>query len=501
MSNAEHVQSGAVAWLGTPRSARILQVVLRLFGVVVLLAVVSLWVQLEGLVGSHGVSPAVDYALLVQDQLGATAYARLPSLFWLAPSDGMLHGLAAAAAVASVLIIANRAVGPSLVVVWACYLSLSMAGQRFLSFQWDILLLEVAFVLLLVAPWRWRGRAGVEPSRWGVWALRLVGVKLMIASGYVKLASGDPVWADLTALTYHYQTQPIPNPIAWFAHQLPEAVHGLSAAVMFAIELVLPLGVFFGRTGRLVAVGGCLALLAGLFVTGNYGFFQPLSAVLVLAWLDDTDVQAVSAWLRRRSPEALPAPAGVLSRPGFWAARVGATVLVGLSAAGVVEQVRGETLPGVAGAVTDAVRPFRTVNRYGLFAVMTTERPELELQGTRDGEVWQSYTLRYKPGPTDRMPPVLGPHMPRLDWQMWFAALGSCRGNPWLVDLMGGVLEGREPVLELFDHDPFGGEAPLGVRVVRWDYRFTELGESGWWVRSEPGLHCPAVSLAPMEGD
>ncbi len=410
---------------------------------------------------------------------GAARFWQLPSLYWLAPNDLTLHALCALAALAGAALLAGRLAGPALVTFFAAYLSLSTACQQFLGFQWDTLLLEVTAAAVLVAPWTWRAANGPEPSWLGVWTLRLVGFKLMFFAGYVKLASGDPTWADLTALTYHYQTQPLPNPLAPVMHRLPPGFHQLSAALTLAVELVLPFAVFTGRGGRLVAFVGSAALLGLLALTGNYGFFQLLSVVLLFTWLDD------GALGERR----VGAPAQPAAR---WLVGTAAVALLSLSALRCATQVVGP-LPGPLGEVAAVTRPWRVVNSYGLFAVMTTARPELELQGSDDGLTWAPYVLPYKPGPLDRAPPILGPHMPRLDWQLWFAALGDCSRDRWVLAWMVGVLEQRPPVLALFQTDPFP-DGPRFVRVVRSRYQFAASGADGWWERGPDELYCPALS-------
>jgi hypothetical protein len=149
--------------------------------------------------------------------------------------------------------------------------------------------------------------------------------------------------------------------------------------------------------------------------------------------------------------------------------------------------------------IYDAVGPFESINGYGLFAVMTTERPEIILEGSEDGRIWKPYTFKYKPGDLAAPPHWSAPYQPRLDWQMWFAALGSCQENPWFLSLAVALLRDNHAVLGLMGSNPFPGKPPRFLRARLFDYRFTtaqEKNQSGaWWVREEKGLYLPVISL------
>ena len=413
--------------------------------------------------------------------------------FWMESADFALVAAAWLGCLAGVCVAAGLCQGPLLLAGWVLYLSLCAVGSPFLNFQWDALLLETTLLALFLAPWRawtpWRGSP--FPARIAHGALRFLLFRLMFLSGLVKLTSGDPTWRDLTALTFHFETQPLPTVLGWAAHQLPAAVHRFSVAATYAIELVLPWFVFGPRRLRAVAFGGFVLLMGLIALTGNYTFFNLLTVALALLLLDD------SQWPRRLrvsvEPRA-PRRAGA-KMPGRIAAGAVAVLMALSLIPFVADCVPGRGVPAVWSTVYGWVAPFRSVNGYGLFRVMTRPRYELEIEGSEDGFAWRAYRFRWKPGPLDRMPGWVAPHQPRLDWQMWFAALGRVEHNPWLVRLCERLLEAEPRVLGLLESDPFGGRRPLAVRATLYEYRFARPGEAGWWVRERVRAYTPELRL------
>jgi hypothetical protein len=398
----------------------------------------------------------------------------------------------AGAALAGLLILGYWPRGV-LFMLWALYLSLMSVGQVFLGYQWDSLLVETGLLSLMLGPGGLRPRAGreSEPAPASLWLLRLLLFRLMLSSGLVKLLSGDPTWRGLTALTFHYETQPLPTWIGYFVHQLPVWFHKLSCGLMFVVELVVPFFLFGGRRGRLVGAAALAGFQLLIASTGNYCFFNLLTLALCLSALDDGQLPA---WLRARLPAA-----GGDARPKVLApvALAPLAAVFALAAA-----VRLSSTVGLAplwpGPVLDAsnvLEPFGAAYPYGLFAVMTTSRLEIEVQGSGDGVGWRPYAFRWKPGDVERRPGFVAPFQPRLDWQMWFAALGSCEMNPWLQRLFVGLMNDEPAVLSLLDGDPFERAPPRFVRAVQYDYRFTDLATwrraGAWWRREPRGLYCP----------
>jgi lipase maturation factor 1 len=525
-------------------------VFLRSLGVIYLIAFVSLWVQIFGLVGSDGILPAKPAMDSMRDaanarHLGLDRYHLVPTLCWFKATDGFLNFQCAAGTTLALLLIIGIAPAPCLFLLWLIYLSLATACREFLSFQWDILLLETGFLAIFLAPWQlWlRLARAAPPSRLVLWLLRWLLFKLMFQSGCVKLVSGDPAWRNLTALIFHYETQPLPTWIGWYAHQLPVWAQKASALTMFGIELFVPFLIFAPRRLRQFA---CLALVffqALIFLTGNYCFFNLLTVVLCLLLLDDTALKALLPSRLRNSlfsqkaertetqrnaslpdarglqtsspghasPAPLPSPQPS-ARSTLKARRWPVQITVPLACITIATSLmQFSTMfrsripwPRPMVAVYAWLEPFRTFNSYGLFAVMTTSRPEIIIEGSNDGVAWLPYEFKYKPGDVKRRPTFVEPHQPRLDWQMWFAALGGYRQNPWIVNFCLHLLEGSRPVLALLEHNPFPHAPPRYIRAVMYDYRFTDFATrrktGAWWRRQEQGLYLPPFSL-PAQGE
>ena len=430
---------------------------------------------------------------------GEAAWAELPTLLWLDAGDGSLHALCAGGVALSLLLLAGVAPRLALAGLWALYLSLVSVGGIFLAYQWDVLLLEAGLLALLVAPpgllpFRRSWRA---PHPLAIWLPRCLLFKLMFLSGAVKLLSGDDTWQGLTALSYHFETQPIPAPTSWLAHAAPQPLLRAATFLALATELALPLCIFAGRRARQVACAGFAVLQLAIAATGNYGFFNALTLVLCTTLLDDRALlQLLPQRLRRRlamEPAAEPPPGRLVRRAVFGAC---AGALLALSLFSGADRL-GLPLPRPAGvrALESRLAPFHLASAYGLFAVMTTERDEVEILGSDDGESWRPYEFRYKPGPPGRAPRFAPMHMPRLDWQLWFAALARCEQSPWLAGLFTRLLEGEPAVLGLLAENPFPERPPRLLRADLYRYHFTAPGEEGWWRREPRGRFCPSVTL------
>ena len=490
----------------TPRFALSRGVFLRLFGVVYFVAFASLTPQILPLVGSDGLLPAADYLGRAYDFWGADAYVQLPTLLWIQPGDAIISALCWIGMALSVAAVAGIAPIATFAALWVCYLSLTVAGQDFLSFQWDSLLLEAGLLAMLYAPLGWWPPIETRspPSaaaRWLIWGLAF---KLTFLSGVTKLLSGDATWWSLTALDFHYETQPIPTWVSWYAHNTPDWFGVLSVGVMFVIELAVPFVIFVPARFRRVRVAGCglLCLLQGLIaVTGNYGFFNLLTVVLYLSLLDDTVIARAAPWLRAAPgfPAREPAPTPLAARRAGMA--VLAAGLAALSALTLVREIRRPApMPAWSNSLLGGVAPLRSVNGYGLFRVMTTERSEIVIEGSTDGVTWTEYPFSWKPGALGRRPGFVQPHMPRLDWQMWFAALDPRGEAHWLFALVDRLLENDPLALRLLDGNPFPGEPPGVIRLVMYRYRFTtpDEGTSGdWWARELVGYLTEPIPRRP----
>jgi hypothetical protein len=384
----------------------------------------------------------------------------------------------------ALLVVANVAVRPALIVLFALYLSYTYAGQAFMTFQWDLLLLEAGFLAIFLP-------AG---SPIVVWLYRWLVFRYVFMAGAAKIVSGDLSWRSFEALRYHFMTQPLPTPLAWYAAQLPHWMLAIGTAATLVVEVVVIFLAFAPRRPRMFAASCVIVFQLLIVLTGNYNFFNLLTILLCVFLFDDAALRKVM-------------PARLLSRvrvvhPTRIATRVAAVVALVVLPVGldrVSRLLAQEPLP-VVEFLTDAINPLLVVNSYGLFANMTTTRPEIVLEGSADGVHWREYEFRYKPGSTTRRPPWNIPHQPRLDWQMWFAALDGASQERWIAGLVYRLLAGSRPVLDLLAENPFPDHPPRFVRATLYDYRFsdaaTRAATGQWWTRRPVEPFFPAVSLA-----
>jgi lipase maturation factor 1 len=495
------VSEGAYQWIATHRtfsyhltrltfggrirpleSAKVEWLFLRLLAAVYFAAFASLALQITGLIGDRGVLPVSGYLAELSKALGARAYWETPTIFWLAHGDWFLEAVCWTGAAISVLLFSALLAGYleriALVCLYVLYLSLSTAGQDFLSFQWDALLLETGFLAIFLG----NSKIVVLLFRWLLF-------RLMFLSGVVKLASHDPVWRDRTALAFHYMTQPLPTTLAWYMYQLPLAFQRFSTATTLFIELAIPCLFFAPRCWRFWGAGLALFLQALIFLTGNYTFFNLLTMSLCLFLFDDHALEKFR--LRARS-----------ARTNTVAVLAALAVILFLSVSELHETFF-ETSPQPESALARIAAPFQIANTYGLFATMTTTRPEIIVQGSNDGETWLDYEFRYKPGDPRQAPRWVQPHQPRLDWQMWFAALSDYRSSPWFVNFMVRLLQGSPAVVGLLARDPFPEAPPKYVRAELFHYSFTDFATrratGQWWARQPRGLYFPRISLEDVK--
>jgi len=467
-----------------PRYDLVAYLFLRAFGLIYLSAFVSFAVQAQGLIGSHGILPLAELVEAINRSAGAERFFLMPMVFWLSASDFTIRAVCWGGAVLSLLLVFNWLPRLTLLLLYVLYLSLLYGGQAFMTYQWDTFLLEAGFLALILSFARTPGR----------WLLRWLLFRFMFMSGVVKLLSGDPNWWNLSALSYHFLTQPLPTPLAWYAAQLPPGVLRVATGGTFLIELVLPFLIFCPRRLRFAAGFGILLLQSCILLTGNYNWFNLQTMLLCLLLFDDAAVQKLlprrlTGWLRARAQPAAPGAAVTLM------VRALAIVIV---LGGLVEMdVRfGGSPPAPLQAIDRVIEPLHVVSTYGLFAVMTTQRNEIVIEGSYDGVEWREYDFRYKPGDLFRRPPWNIPHQPRLDWQMWFAALEDPRRLRWFWNFLQKLLENEPTVTALLERNPFPDKPPTYLRAQFYDYRYADPGERGrWWNRRALGLYTPVVSL------
>lgn len=448
---------------------------IRSIAIIYACAFASLGVQISGLLGSQGILPAVNYLAALRANFGGRSFWLAPSLFWLGASDASLTLACVSGVILSLVLLFGFAQRICLLALFILYLSLCSIGQDFLSFQWDMLLLEAGFAAIFLGS-----------SKLVVWVFRLLLFRLMFLSGAVKLLSHDLVWRNLDALRFHYWTQPLPTPVAWYLNLLPDALQRFSTATVLIIELFVPFLFFLPRRIRLIAAVLTLFLQGLILLSGNYAFFNWLTIALCLFLLDD---RALGSW---EPPFARP----MRMRPRT---SLAASVVIILLGCLTLANSLFRDLPPPAAALLRWSAPFGIVNSYGLFAVMTTSRPEIVVQGSADGSNWLDYEFRYKPGSLRQSPHWVAPHQPRLDWQLWFAALSEWRSSPWFANFMVRLLQGSPSVSKLLATNPFPTKPPKYVRALLFEYRFTDRAEraagGAWWKRTPKSLFFPAITL------
>jgi len=513
--------------LGRHRLARLFAV--RGLALVYLVAVVSWWSQAAILVGEEGLAPAGEFLDFLRERLGEAGrspFLALPSLFWIiGASDAALHLVCAAGVVLALLVLAGWLQGPSLIGLWVVYLSLVSTGGVFMSFQWDILLLETGFLAIFLADWRLRSPFRDPPplgisARVALVGFWLLAAKLMFFSGWVKLAWAGQThpewWPELTAMTCHYMTQPIPTWTAWHMHHLPEGFHRFSLWPMYFVELVLPFAIVFGRYGRGLAATGFTGLMLLIIVTGNYTYFNWLTIVLCLPLVDD---RLWPARLRRAlslgeeagtlpslSHRRLGLEIGLVAPPALVLLLLNLHIVLGDLHHAPNPLLSRKPTPGWLDGFRARFEPFRLASGYGLFRTMTTTRPEIVLEGSRDGVTWFEYDFTWKAGDLGVRPGFVAPHQPRVAWQFWFAALEGrfdprSRNSGWIERLVLKLLRGDGSIDPLLRRNPFPDSPPRFVRGRLYEYRFTTPDErrrtGDWWRRVAAGEYLPAVSLPP----
>jgi lipase maturation factor 1 len=463
---------------------------LRGLGLIFLSAFYSLTFQIHGLIGERGILPAGEYLRNVRGALGqlkAIWYA--PTLLWLSAGDWALTIVIAAGIVCALLLTAN--VWPHLTTPLCTLLFLSCiaALQDFSSYQSDGMLLEAGFIACWFAPRGRRPRLGADdpPSRFSLFMLRWEWFRIYFESGIVKLASGDTHWRNLTAMDDYYQNGPLPTWLGWYVQHWPHWFHAGTALLVLAVELVFVWALWLARPVRAALFVLVSALQIVIIATANYAFLNYIVLLLGVLLLDDQTLGRIRLVVGTRT--------NVRLRPQWarWAETVTlAVVLYGTVMAFVPE------VP-LLGWPARLLAPFRIANAYGLFAVMTEARYEIEFQGSRDGTTWITYPFRYKPQDVRERPGIYAPYQPRFDWNLWFASLGPWQQSPWVVSAQLRLTEGSPSVLRLFRSDPFAGRPPTLVRTVLWQYWFTDeatkQSTGAWWKRQLLGPYTGTVAL------
>ena len=446
---------------------------LRALGLIFFSAFYSLYFQIHGLIGPNGILPARDYLRALRDVVGGVKALWLaPTLLWISAGDRMLDVLVWLGFAASIALLFNVFPRIAIAVAGICFLSFIGAAQDFASYQSDGMLLEAALLSLFL------GRKDRPPSRAAVFMLQWEWFRIYFESGVVKILSGEPQWRNLTAMDKYYENGPLPTWIGWHVQQWPHAFHAFTAAYTLAAELLIAWLLFFPKKSRLIAFCLTTPLQIGIILTANYAFLNYLVLALGVLLLEE------------RRPTNMPTS----QRPSLAAAIVLPFLFIT-----TIASFMFPNFPTVR-----LLDPFRVANSYGLFAVMTRARYEIEFQGTRDGTTWTAYPFRYKPQDPRRPPGIYAPYQPRFEWNLWFASLGMWEENRWVLNAEVRLLQNEPSVLRLFAGNPFAKAPPVAVRAMQWQYWFTtreeRRGTGAWWRRELIGAYAPAARRMPDGG-
>lgn len=459
--------------VGAPDYRLVVFLFLRLLATIYLAAFWSLAVQITGLAGTQGIYPIAEQLSFITDHQGAWRFLAYPSVFWLASGDGVLLAAAYGGGALAVLLFAGCCERLVLVLLYVLYLSLFHAGQIFTNFQWDYLLLEAGFLAIFLP----------GGSRVVVWLFRWLLFRLRFLSGISKLVSGDPTWSGLTALSFYFETQPLPHIGAWYAHELPEWLLRFGTGATLVVEILVPFLMFFPRRWRFLAAWVTILWQALIILTSNHNFFNLLTIALCLFLFDDRALGRILPESWRRRAEARPLLPSEPRRSVAFAAAVAAAIIVPASLAEALPLMGiSRPIPWVSAWVA-WLEPYRIANRYHVFPTIETERIEVQVFGSLDGKDWRPYLFRYWPVELDRIPPFVVPHQPRLDWMLWFVP-SSPFFLDWLDRFLHRLLEGSPPVTGLLADTPFGNQPPRMLRVDLYRYGFASPEERAERVES-----------------
>jgi hypothetical protein len=514
---------------------------LRALGAIYFSAFFSLVFQIRGLIGPEGILPAREYLKSVANQVGYARYWYVPSVLWFSSSGHMLTVLCWIGMAAAVLLVFNIWPRATLAICFICFLSFVSAAGEFSGYQSDGMLLEAGFLSLFLAPSGFRPGLGETrpPTRAALYLLLWEWFRIYFESGVAKIAGGDIEWRNFTAMDEYYQNGPLPTWIGWYVQHLPHWFHATSAFFTLALELVLIWAAFLPRPFRIVLFFIVTPWQIGIILTANYTFLNYLVLILAFLLLDDRFLvrllpvkwkqtllsRSITPPIESAPPSGdqlsiLASPSGsstheaqarketspdlrqnIFPRIAPLRIAVNAVLLTWIFYATTVQMVwmfAPVPLPTSPVALFD---PFRIANRYGLFAVMTRGRFEIEFQGSNDGQTWTAYPFRHKPQELDKAPRIYAPYQPRLDWNLWFASLGEWHDNPLVLHTERRLLSNDADVLALFAANPFPQAPPRQVRAVLYQYWFTSTSEKRehglWWRREFLGLYAPAIQLEP----
>lgn len=451
----------------------------RLLGVIYFFVFGAFLFQIKGLIGKNGILPLVDFVSFLNERLKKKKLYYVPMIFWWSTSDRTLMLAMGLGTFFSFLLACNFYPFVLLPILFILHLSLMYAGQDFLSFGWETFMLEITFNTFFVCL--------ATPANPLVWiSINILLFRFHFQAGISKLLSRDPSWRNLTAIYYHYQSQPLPNTIAWYIHKLPMGFHKFSTFFMFFAELVAPFGIFGNEEVRFVTFIFLVGLQLAIWATGNFSYLNHLTIILCVILLSDHYLEPIFG-----PPIPLTEPSPILSTFLYC---VGAA-LIFLQTISLANYFwpRADFRK-----ILDWVAPFHIINRYGIFAVMTTHRYEIVIEGSDDGVHWKEYLFRYKPSELTRRPRRISPYQPRLDWQAWFLPFNTYDSEWWFQCFLSRLLLGSPEVINLLRHNPFPDNPPIYIRALMYEYIFSDAETKKklglWWTRKYIGPYSPILS-------
>jgi hypothetical protein len=494
---------------------------LRALGLIYFSAFYSLLFQIKGLIGPNGILPAADYLQAMHAALELRSYWSAPSLLWFGAGNGALMTLCWVGLAASLLVTLNLWPRAGLLICFLCFVSFVSVARDFSGYQSDGMLLEAGFIALFFAPPGLRPGLGASnpPSRASLFLLQWEWFRIYFESGVAKIGSGDLAWRQFTAMDDYYQNGPLPTWIGWYVQHLPHWFHASATAYTLVVELLIVWMLFLPRRFRIVCFFIVTPFEISIIATANYTFLNYLVLLLGVLLLDDRFLEWILPLRFRESILGKSAMAGGAAVATGAAAvapertsvraelrerftplrRLFAGACLGLVFYSTTALLLWMFVPGLPlpEAPVRALEPFRIANSYGLFAVMTHERYEIEFQGTLDGKTWMAYPFRYKPQAINEAPGIYAPYQPRFEWNLWFASLGSWQQSRFVIWTEERLLKNEPDVLSLFASNPFASAPPREVRTVIYQYWFTDMKtkrETGnWWRREELRQYAPAL--------
>jgi len=455
-------------------------VFLRLLGFIYFFAFLSLALQVIPLLGSSGLLPADNFLDAYGSRFGSNvdAFVALPSIFWVGISDNALLILSWIGVILSLVVLIGYANSILMFVLWALYMSFVHIGQTWYGYGWEIQLLETGFLAIFIAPFlEMKPFPRTPPPVPIIWLLRWLTFRLYMGTGLIKL-KGSECWKDLTCLFYHYETQPIPNPLSPFFHFLPQWFHKLGVLYAHVASLVAPFFLFWPRYGRYIAGLVLILFQVILLINGNYAFLNILAMIATVSVFDDKFFKWILPKFIVRKAEKAEKNCR-FSGNQFVVSWIAVILVVMLSVPVVVNLLSNNQ------AMNTSFNQLHVVNTYGAFGSINSVRHELIILGTSDfvideNTVWKEYEFKAKPGDVNRRGPIIAPYQPRIDWQIWFAAFSRPDREPWLIHFIWKLMHNDPGTLSLIDSNPFPDRPPNFIKIDFYRYEFSESRDAVW---------------------